>query len=734
MDHEEPASASRVAVEAAISELRSLIVDYDPIELLARVTTYIVPSDPDKPKDSGGPSKSETNLDYLMSLITAHQFPREAKFPDPDVIQRSINLLTTIHLAATNYLLMLPRRNTASEEAIGDFADAFRLEKLHVRGEAYWPHLKTTILDLLKSHDPKLREVLGFTSVDYFRFMERTESEVQNRLDAQVETHVRPYADRMRPWFHVNKGGDSEPTNQAAFARFLAENETELVAARARFDLFGGPEVFVFCPRSDAEERILAALSCECGENTAFHGKKPEHAFWPLTDSLTDHRPIIQKAGTYYAFNLPKLSREAYTLIGDLLRTLAPDYWRDVFLKARDAYLEMEAARLLQHALPNAQVLRSVDYPLTVGGFAESDIIVLCDDLLMVVECKAGRLDQATKRGADKKIVSDLRATVAGGLNQAERFVQELVARGTMQIRVGKTGETVTIDAKRFRYVLRVNVTLDLIIPASTQLWKLYEAGLTEGIERCWSVSLNDLRVIIDILDQPAAFVHYLLRRLDLNILRTVRAKDELDYLMHYVRQGLFFRESNAPKQNEQVMVSGFTEELDQYYRRVQGVSERGEKPRINFGERTERIIAMLQKTRPVHWISGCLELLEFDTLVREELLAKLVNHGHVVRDPRAAYALSFVANAAGRRGLALVSSLKPAQISDVVHGRAVQLCRKHGLDEILVLIGSFPDWGSEVYVVLATGTATVSSGAARLLNQLLVKTTEMRRTDSGSR
>ena len=39
--------------------------------------------------------------------------------------------------------------------------------------------------------------------------------------------------------------------------------------------------------------------------------------------------------------------------------------------------------------------------------------------------------------------------------------------------------------------------------------------------------------VIVEILDRPALFLHYLQRRLDLNALRSVDARDELDYLMH---------------------------------------------------------------------------------------------------------------------------------------------------------------------------------------------------------
>ena len=161
--------------------------------------------------------------------------------------------------------------------------------------------------------------------------------------------------------------------------------------------------------------------------------------------------------------HLTEPQREAYTIIGDLVRAADRGHWQDTFLKARDDYLEAETTQLLQCALPAAQVLTNVSYPLAAGGEAEADIVVLCDDVLMVVECKAGRLGAATKRGAERQIVADLKATIAGGLNQAERFVHELVARGTMPVKAGSAQQPMAINGTRFRHVMRINVTLELI-------------------------------------------------------------------------------------------------------------------------------------------------------------------------------------------------------------------------------------------------------------------------------
>lgn len=356
--------------------------------------------------------------------------------------------------------------------------------------------------------------------------------------------------------------------------------------------------------------------------------------------------------------------------------------------------------------------------------------MVLCDDILIIVECKAARIDPATKRGANKKVESDLKATIVGALNQAERFVNELTTKGTVELSPKGQAKTF-IRAKDFERVYSVNVTLDLISSASTVLWKLDEAGLASNVDKYWSVSLNDMRVIVEILDQPALFLHYLERRLDVNVLRTVEARDELDYLMHYVKQGLFFREENRPIDHEPVMLAGFTEELDQYYRKLEGISDKGEKPVVPVGKRTEKLLSRLQSTRPKHWASGCIQLLEFDIQTREELLEKQSEHLKQLQHPRGGYALSFVANFESKTALALATSKDPQRALEIVVGRCAEHCRTNSISVLWCFLHGVPISGSKITIMRITPEAEISDSASRLLNQLKyeIRVTENRVT-----
>jgi hypothetical protein len=251
----------------------------------------------------------------------------------------------------------------------------------------------------------------------------------------------------------------------------------------------------------------------------------------------------------------------------------------------------------------------------------------------------------------------------------------------------------------------------------------LEAGGLLENAEKSWSVNLNDLRAVVDILDTPSVFLHYLIRRMDLNSLRSVHARDELDYLMHYVEHGLFFRDANQQKPNEEMMLIGFTAALDQYYRRMEGLSEYGKKPKARVGRRARQMLKMLEVIRPRHYVSACLQLLEFDIPDRETLLGKLPGHLKTLREKSAAFGFSLLANHEYKHGLALATSRAPEAMRDMILGRAIDHCRSESLEELCVIVQGIPLGTPPLFILLATPQGTVPDTATRLLRQLRFET-----------
>lgn len=711
----------------AIHRLVALLQTCEPLELISRVATYTLSGSPDA-SEPESPDRNEAHLEYLVSLATSLD-ALGARIPSPDDVQDTIDLLTTIHVAASAHH-MLSQPAHGREEPLDEIAGQLRADRLHVRGDAYWPHLRRTMVDLLAPHDSMLEAAVGFTSADFFRLMERTERLVDERFTDEMQTRVAPYRALMKPWAsRLSSGERLTPAEQGAFQKFLRENAHAIEGTKQTFDSFGTPSLFVIKAENDAEEAIVAKLRCSFGDNRLFHGTKPEHAFWPLTESVTHHKPIIRHGDAHYAFLLSYILRGAYTLISELLREADPKYWKEKFLPARDSYLERETEGLLRSALPHATVLARVEYNVAgQHGRAEADLVVLCDDFLLIAECKAAALEPASRRGAPRTVLADVGKTIVEAHSQAERFVGELVTRGELALHPRNGEATTVIQAADFRWVARVSVTLELIGPAATSLWRLEAGGLLENAEKCWSVNLNDLRAVVDILDSPSVFLHYLIRRMDLNALRSVHARDELDYLMHYVEHGLFFRDANQQKPNEEMMLTGFTAALDQYYRRVEGLSQYGKKPKARLGRRARRMLETLEQIRPRHYVSACLQLLEFDIPDREELLGKLPGHLKVLRERSAAFGFSLLANHEYKGGVALATTQTPEKMREMILGRAIEHCRNESLEELCVIVQGIPLGTRPLFILLAIPQGTVADTATRLLRQLRFETQNLRR------
>jgi len=724
MDENEKKAAqqrARSIARDAINELTALLRNCQPEHIISRVALYICSGTPDTIEREEA-DRNETHLEYLISLATAFPYPADARFPTPDDIQNAINLLTKIHQAASAYHLFASLRAEEANKSLSEIAHSFRMDRLHVRGDAFWPHLRKTISDLLAPHDRHLKTTLGFASSDFFGLFDRAEKLLNERFQIEHREMCAPYTTLLRPWRAAMALPDDSLSEEAVrFHKFCEENADAISKARRSFDEFGTPNLFAITPETSEEKAVISALSCTFGDDSEFHGLKPDHAFWPLTASLTERKPIIRHGGSLFAFHLPKIQREAYDIISRMLRASAPDYWESQFLSARDTYLEREVAVLFRQALPSATIITGAIYPFGKSNAeTEADIVVVCDDFLLVIECKAGSIAAATKRGGARSAESDLRETIIGAHNQAERLVLELERRRTIALRSKHDNAKHSISFDDFRYVARISVTLELMNAASTSLLMLEDSGKLHSAEKCWAVALNDLRVVVDILDSPATFLHFITRRLDLNAIRQVNARDELDYLMHYVERGLSFREQNAQGDSEEIAIVHCTQDLEQYYRRMAGLSQFGKKPKPKIPKKLLRFMEFLATSRPQHYISACLTLLDFDKPDQLQLLAKPLEHLALIRrDRTVAYGFSLCANPEFKSGIALATAIQPHLVREAILGRAISHCQRYSLNELCVIVQSIPLGKLPPVIFIARPNDSVSQQGTHLLEQL---------------
>lgn len=311
--------------------------------------------------------------------------------------------------------------------------------------------------------------------------------------------------------------------------------------------------------------------------------------------------PIVRMpAGQYLAHLAPYLQwtiRERYD------EALADDPTvGEPYQEHRARYLEDEAVRLLASASPHAAALRSCEYWFDDGeGLRQFEVdgLVFIDSLLFIVEAKAGRLSPKGRRG---RSIRELRRLVSEAQEQAARV--ERYIRSTQEaVFTTEDGRTLTVTASEGARVILANPTIEPLHAFVTRWSDLESAGIAKAKPWVWSVTVTDLRAIVETVETAGQLAHFLKRREQVEDLNVVAA-EELDLFGHYLDQGLYLDEVRRDRP-DMASIDSWTDALDAHFERGEPV------PRMALPAILRELVHKLAKVGPPGWIEATDLLLE---------------------------------------------------------------------------------------------------------------------------
>lgn len=276
----------------------------------------------------------------------------------------------------------------------------------------------------------------------------------------------------------------------------------------------------------------------------------------------------------------------------------------------RGAFVEQESAKLFGKAVVGSTTWANLEWSSGTSA-SELDGLVTVDDLTLRVQCKAGRMTQPARRGAPERMLAELDDLVAEAAGQHRALAEALSDNGAASL--GFTKEQA--DALDAPLQMEVIVTLEDLTVWATHAHALREIAVLPNDRHVpWVLSLTDLMVIADILE-GAQFIHYLVRRQRLERDGRIQAHDELDWLGHYLSEGLFFDqyfEGDDPPSAFRLL--SYTEPIDSWYFGRAGLrTVDTPKPSQEVSAELDRLIRRLERERPEHWVVAGLALLDGD-------------------------------------------------------------------------------------------------------------------------
>jgi hypothetical protein len=611
---------------ASFEAVLAIVGSHDPLHLLSVLSTYGLT------KQSGADSVIHPNLNNcinqshveLVQALTLHVADNET--PRPPAPTRVIQDLW-------NHLVVLGRAfdMSALGKRIGDETDALfimqqrmRMSTRGVRNWGYYSQVLSISRALLEPLDEYFKRTLGFHGsclVALGNYMIRTiEDRVNARRSYIFEVLRKDSLEELARAFQA-AFPDTEPTD---LLTVLTDRGFELESARNMLlsysdlslsDCFAFSIAELAVALKEPEEEVAALLEAISQSPGALNSRDP-HMFF--LDNPVWLAPAIRlEDGTFFCCMPQVLLSFVFEIIESLVRP-----YDDLAIRwqsRRSEYLEEEIEKVFTHTLPGALVWRGVKWSLSGDSTQwETDLLVVFDSILLVVEAKSGAVSASAKRGAPDRLRREVRDLLETPSLQSQRFVDALEAQlhggATLTISHG-------VNLSAVKYVLRLSVTLENFCAIQSNLGALQAIGLiAKEVRPAPTLCLADLHTVCHILDRPSLFLHYLHRRMHLEG-HFNHIADELNLLGCYLENGLLF--GDAETDQRPIFFHRMLMKVHRYMMsRDEGTVLA--KPTKKFTPWWVAMIELLEERQFPRWTEAVIALLDVDNRAQKELKANL--------------------------------------------------------------------------------------------------------------
>lgn len=354
---------------------------------------------------------------------------------------------------------------------------------------------------------------------------------------------------------------------------------------------------------------LLADLAFERGEDSDFFANGP-YSGTPFRTLPARKKPLIRLGGDYYAVD-PCFIRDAgyRALLWNLLR-IKPDY-KQKFDERQKTLSERAFLDICDAQLKEATFHLEVYYKdSTTKQWVENDALILIDDVLMLVEAKAGAAATIASPCLDfARHVRAVQDLVIKAYTQCKRFFEYLNSEEEAPIFKKVNNRYVECDRLRrsdYRLMLPISLTVESFSPFSTMCKELPEITPILGKHAFFSLSIDELFVLKRFLPTMGELAHYLEVRQAVAAIKNVHLIDEFDHLGAYIKKNRFDLDlvGRRSELNAEMLIwDGMSEVVDRYFEQQDWGTVAP--PAQNYPSEVIKLLCALDATRAPGWLSA---------------------------------------------------------------------------------------------------------------------------------
>ncbi len=604
-------------MEQVATKIRILINGIPPEELLGYIYGQLMmmnsnTTSPELSSDTQNKEKNEIQflLEYVHAVLASDVAQEYVVFDERkcgELFALSRNLREKSMCFA-----MVSSINTQNKDFGSNTADIeFQAKSswLMLRGNRYQVLEGEFYQYVLAPHDDVLKDIYGIGAIEiaegFQQLANATRVGQANAIEGMMkqfqaaqdfaEKQNKPLEDAMEEWVEAN----AQQTKSAG----LAVDDM----------LRGG--ISNVSRHTKLPSELLADLAYSRGEELDFFSEG-DFSGTPYRTLPARKKPLIKLGEDYYAVD-PCCIRDAgyRSLLFNLLQK-KPDY-KEAFKERQKVMSEAAFPEILAEQLSGAVIYQEVYYkdPKT-KQWAENDTLVLIDDVLYLVEAKAGAAASIASPELDfKRHSQSIKDLIIKAYKQCERFFEYLKSADEVplfNLINGKYEEVGKLRHSDYRVMIPIGLTVESFSPFSSFSKNLPQVKPLVGQYSFVSISIDDLFVLRRMLPTPGVFAHYMEVRQAIAGIKQGLLFDEFDHLGAYLTKNRFDQDIIDQSKDENaslVIYNGMSDVVGSAFASEQW--ETSSKPTQEFPEVVLKVLSALDISREPGWLS-------VDSLIRD--------------------------------------------------------------------------------------------------------------------
>ncbi|MEP3784151.1 hypothetical protein [Ascidiaceihabitans sp.] len=601
-------------------QIRSKILMYNPPQLIGGLWSTLLVALMSKFDDEGDGSLPNVSADekgvlfameYLHATYAAEGLPDAAAAPvDGSVIAELLELSEKAIAHVFHFGFASMAQQFGDDDVnFHQLQSTILTNWVLIRGRRYQVMEEEFFKYVLEPHSDMIKELYGISSNDLAREIQAAVSSAREGIDrARDEISML-----------MEKTSDQAQAAGLDMKSFMADDSSLTTEDRKRatsaFEdmMFGG--VFNVSKHTKIPKTLLEDLSFEPGAEDQFLDGT-EYAGTPLQTLPARIKPLIKLDQGYYCTE-PNFIRDSFyrSLQGAMIKR-KPEY-REGWNRRQKEMSEAAFADLMGDSLKTATVLSDVYYPIGKKQWAETDGVILIDDVMICLEAKAGSESYAAPSSNMHTHTNTIEELVIKAYKQAKRFIEYVYASDNAPLYAkrddGKYVEVARVRRADLRKVYPIGLTVEAFTPYSAAVKERDDVVAIVDQHNFISMSLDDLFVLRQLLNGAGEFLHYLDVRQALAGMKNVSLFDEMDHIGAYISNNRIDQGIAQMAQDEgadYVGIDGMQQDiLDPYFSHPDWPD--CERPRQIFPARTQELLDALADTSQAGWLSG-------DTFIRD--------------------------------------------------------------------------------------------------------------------